>query len=225
MYSSLQKFVKFTKYWLGAANGKGHGIHSPFVFQFVTDVLNDDRFFYTFENIEATVNADLNNKKFNRLLFKIINYYQPKSILLVDETLGITASYMALANTESTVTSYHSHASTIKPASETTTHLNIQNISFSSHENSLQHHQAWDLVFINPKNTTLLTEQLNKIIPQLHSQSILIVNNIHIYGELETIWYHLQTDTSVTLTIDLFQMGLVFFRPENKVAQHFTIRF
>lgn len=167
----------------------------------------------------------MNNKKFNRLLFKIINYYQPKSILLVDETLGITASYMALANTESTVTSYHSHASTIKLPSETTTHLNIQNISFSSHENSLQHHQAWDLVFINPKNTTLLTEQLNKIIPQLHSQSILIVNNIHIYGELETIWYHLQTDTSVTLTIDLFQMGLVFFRPENKVAQHFTIRF
>lgn len=40
MYSPLQLAFKFLNYRLTASNGKGHGIHSPFVFEFVTKVLN-----------------------------------------------------------------------------------------------------------------------------------------------------------------------------------------
>ena len=41
MYSSLQLARKFVKYYLHAHNGKGHGMHSPFVFQFILHVLNN----------------------------------------------------------------------------------------------------------------------------------------------------------------------------------------
>jgi predicted O-methyltransferase YrrM len=40
MYSPTQLAFKYLNYWLKASNGKGHGIHSPFVFEFVTNVLN-----------------------------------------------------------------------------------------------------------------------------------------------------------------------------------------
>ena len=41
MYSRYRLAQKYLTYYLTAANGKGHGIHSPFVFDFVLNVLND----------------------------------------------------------------------------------------------------------------------------------------------------------------------------------------
>lgn len=52
MYSKLTLTKKYLHYYLTASNGKGHGIHSPFVFDFVTNVLNDDRDFYAYQQIE-----------------------------------------------------------------------------------------------------------------------------------------------------------------------------
>ena len=53
MYSKIELGLKYADYWLKASNGKGHGIHSPFVFDFVTKVLNDHRSFYAYEQLEA----------------------------------------------------------------------------------------------------------------------------------------------------------------------------
>jgi predicted O-methyltransferase YrrM len=41
MYSRYRLAQKYLHYYLTAANGRGHGIHSPFVFDFVLNVLND----------------------------------------------------------------------------------------------------------------------------------------------------------------------------------------
>src|SRR5687768_11992748 len=53
MYSRLKLATKYIHYYLTASNGKGHGIHSPFIFDFVVNVLNDDRHFYPYQTIEA----------------------------------------------------------------------------------------------------------------------------------------------------------------------------
>src|ERR1700754_634556 len=41
MYSRYRLAQKYLHYYFTAANGKGHGIHSPFVFDFILNVLND----------------------------------------------------------------------------------------------------------------------------------------------------------------------------------------
>jgi len=43
MYSRLQIARKYIRYYLTAKNGKGHGVHSPFVYDFIRNVLNDRR--------------------------------------------------------------------------------------------------------------------------------------------------------------------------------------
>ena len=53
MYSSLKLAGKYLHYALTAANGKGHGIHSPFVFDFVTHVLNDRGAYPEYSPIET----------------------------------------------------------------------------------------------------------------------------------------------------------------------------
>src|SRR5579863_6174722 len=52
MYSKPLLAIKYFRYYLNAANGKGHGVHSPFVFDFIKNVLNDKRNFEEYEAIE-----------------------------------------------------------------------------------------------------------------------------------------------------------------------------
>ncbi|MDQ3552127.1 MAG: class I SAM-dependent methyltransferase [Bacteroidota bacterium] len=53
VYTSFQLARKYIHYYLTASNGKGHGIHSPFVFNFVLDVLNNRKNIQPPANIEA----------------------------------------------------------------------------------------------------------------------------------------------------------------------------
>jgi predicted O-methyltransferase YrrM len=52
VYSPFQLTQKYISYYLHASNGKGHGIHSPFVYDFVRNVLNDKRQFYAYKQVE-----------------------------------------------------------------------------------------------------------------------------------------------------------------------------
>src|SRR5882762_8729410 len=52
VYSKFQLAKKYLHYYFSASNGKGHGIHSPFVFDLIRNVLNDKRGFYAYTQIE-----------------------------------------------------------------------------------------------------------------------------------------------------------------------------
>jgi predicted O-methyltransferase YrrM len=43
MYSTLQLIARYIQFIGTASNGKGHGMHSPFVYQFIKEVLNDSK--------------------------------------------------------------------------------------------------------------------------------------------------------------------------------------
>lgn len=59
MYNKFTLARKFLHYYLTAANGKGHGIHSPFVYRFVRSVLNDRKPYYAYAEIERLRNQML----------------------------------------------------------------------------------------------------------------------------------------------------------------------
>ena len=131
MFSSWQLLKKYSSYYFTALNGKGHGIHSPFVYDFVRQLLIDKRNFYAYNQVEAlrqkllrdnslievedfgagsAINKtnqrtiasiaqhSAKSKKWAQLLFRIVNYYQPKNILELGTSLGISTAYMSLAN-------------------------------------------------------------------------------------------------------------------------------
>src|SRR4029077_15378911 len=62
MYSSFQLALKFFSYNLAAANGKGHGIHSPFVFDFITHVLNDSTEYPDYSKVESVRKRSLKDQ-------------------------------------------------------------------------------------------------------------------------------------------------------------------
>ncbi len=62
MYTSFQLAAKYLQYYITASNGKGHGIHSPFVFDFILHVLNNKNNYQPPHEIEELRRKLLNNK-------------------------------------------------------------------------------------------------------------------------------------------------------------------
>lgn len=72
----------------------------------------------------------------------------------------------------------------------------------------------------NKENILAFFEQM---LPDVNNNTICIIPNIHSTDEMENTWTAIQNHPKVTVTIDTYSLGLVFFRRE-QVSQHFLIR-
>ncbi|MDQ2862879.1 MAG: class I SAM-dependent methyltransferase [Bacteroidota bacterium] len=265
MYSSFQLAKKYFSYFIHAKNGKGHGIHSPFVFDFIVHVLNDKKKYECYEKIEpfrnrllhnntiidvedfgagsalmpfkkrkisAIAKSSLKNKKFSQLLFRIAKYYKPQTIVELGTSLGITTSYFACTNKNSNVYTFEGSQEIGKIASENFNNTGLKNIHLIKGNfdktllPALEKVEKVDLAFIDGnhrKEPTL--SYFSGLLKKCNKDSIFIFDDIHWSAEMEEAWKQIQQHDSITLTIDLFFIGLVFFNPDFKVKQHFTIRF
>ena len=62
-----------------------------------------------------------------------------------------------------------------------------------------------------------------KLLPTLTANTLWIFDDIHWSRDMEGAWNYIKDMPEVTVSIDTFQWGLVFFRKE-QVKQHFIIR-
>ena len=53
MYNAFQLAIKYLRYFASASNGKGHGVHSPFVFDFISQVLTNKKHYYAYDSVET----------------------------------------------------------------------------------------------------------------------------------------------------------------------------
>lgn len=265
MYSLFQLTNKYLRYYFTASNGKGHGVHSPFVFEFIHHVLNDNTPYSCYPTIEKQRQILLQNesvievedfgagstviksnkrivkqiaasslkpKKFAQLLFRIVQFYKPKTILELGTSLGITTAYLAKGNPDGAVFTCEGSAAIAAIANQNFETLQIHNINvtegdfaktFSPLLNSIN---KVDFAFIDGNHRKEPTiEYFTKLLNFSTSSTILIFDDIHWSEEMEAAWLQIKNHSAVTLTIDLFFIGLVFINPDFKVKQHFAIRF
>lgn len=265
MYGKFQLALKYIHYYLTAANGKGHGVHSPFVFNFITHVLNDKRFFYAYDQVErlrehllinntqievqdygagSSVMASrtrtikdiakwsLKSPKYAQLLFRMVNYYQPHAIVELGTSFGITTAYLATGNTTSEVFTFEGAETIAALAKQHFAHLKLSNIHLATgnFDNTLQpalkKMRQVDFVFVDGnhrKEPTL--NYFSWLLPYVQPASIFVFDDIHWSAEMEEAWRIIQSHPSVTCSIDLFFIGIVFFTPDIKIKQNFSIRF
>lgn len=265
MYSPFQLALRYLKYWISSSNSKGHGVHSPFVYELIDKVFTDDRNFYSFPLIEGAreelmynhteisitdfgagsrLNATntrsissiaknaLKPKKFGQLLFRMVNHFRPKTILELGTSLGITTSYLATANHEAEVITMEGSPEIAKQALRQFQYIGINNIdqivgNFDDNLSKvLAKNKNLDFVFIDGNHRFEPTiRYFNMMKPNLHEHSVVVFDDIHWSKEMEQAWKAIQQDEMVTLTIDLFFIGIVFFRKEQKKKQHFIVQF
>ena len=265
MYSKGQLAAKYFSYYLRASNGKGHGMHSPFVFDFIVNVLNDDRDFYAFTQIEdlrklllkneniikvddfgaGSVNltsterkvsdiarSSLKPKKYAQLLFRMVNYYQPETILEIGTSLGITTAYLSMAGKQSKLITMEG-AGTIAAIAKNNFKLlglcNIELVKGNFDETLLSvigQLSTVNFVFIDGNHRKEPTLQyFEQLLSITTNDTIIIFDDIHWSGEMEAAWKQIKKHPQVNCTIDLFFIGIVLLRKEFKERQHFIIRY
>jgi len=169
----------------------------------------------------------ISNKK-ARLLYRLVNFFQPKSILELGTSLGISTYAMSLGNPNSKIITIEGCPETAAVAKEQFefNHLNNINLIVNSFDKELNNlkHQKFDLIYIDgnhQKEPTL--SYFETLIGTLNNDSVMILDDIHWSKGMTEAWDTIKQNPKVTLTIDVFYWGIVFFRKE-QVKQHFRIR-
>jgi predicted O-methyltransferase YrrM len=173
----------------------------------------------------------LKSSKEAQLMFKLVNYFQPKNILEIGTSLGLTTSYIASANTHANVVSLEGCPNTLVVAKSNFEKLRIKNVT--THLGNfdevlptvLSKMQTLDLVFFDGNHRYQPTmNYFNLCLEKVNENSVFIFDDIHWSDEMTKVWEEIKNHKDVTVTIDLFSVGLVFFRTQ-QAKQHFILKF
>ena len=175
-YSLPIRLYKYFNYYFNASNGKGHGVHSPFVFNFISSILN---------NKELKQEANYSNK-YRALLIRMVAYYMPEVVMEFEAT----------------------------PSNKVDVLEEIENADTIGLLHVKQNKNAEDVI-----------SYFSAAIKKVNTESILIFDGIHDSKEMENSWEAIKMHKEVKLTIDLYKLGIVFFRQEQLEKESFTIRF
>ena len=253
------------RYYLTAANGGGHGMHSPFVFDLILHVLNNRSRYQPPAQIEALRNQLLNDntvipiddlgagsrvksstqkticqiaktavkpKKWSRFFYRLARHYGPQTIIELGTSLGVSTAYLAAANPSATVITIEGSLQIQQCAAKNFEALGmgfIKSLCGNFDDvlpQALAQLETIDLAYVDGNHRLQPTlNYFEQLLQKANNNSIFIFDDIHWSAEMEEAWRTIQRHESVRCTIDLFFVGIVFFRPEFKAKQHFAIRF
>ncbi|GAA3998913.1 class I SAM-dependent methyltransferase [Hymenobacter fastidiosus] len=171
-------------------------------------------------------------RQFGQLLFRLVQHFQPRVVLELGTSLGLTTAYLASADAQSQIVTFEGCPQTAAVARQTFAQLSLPNIRLV--EGNLDETLApalaalpgpLDFAFFDGNHRYEPTVRyFEQCLPYRTEHSVFVLDDIHWSAEMERAWHTIRRHPEVMLTIDLFFIGLVFFR-RNQPKQHFTLRF
>lgn len=170
--------------------------------------------------------------KFGQLFYRLIQYFKPEYLLELGTSMGMSTSYMAKAASYATVHTIEGCPNIAARAGRNFEALQLRNIK--QHVGNfdtvlpalLKELPRLDYVYIDGNHRSAPTlDYFEQCLAKVHDESLFIFDDIHWTPDMEAAWHSIQQHPRVTFTIDLFFIGLVFFRPDMKVKQHFILKY
>lgn len=82
----------------------------------------------------------------------------------------------------------------------------------------------YDLIYFDGNHTKEATlNYFERLLPTAHNNSVFVFDDIHWSAGMEAAWEEIKAHPQVTVSIDTYYLGLIFFRKE-QAKQHFKIR-
>jgi len=251
-------FKKVRAYFFFLLNSKNrHGVHSPFVFDFIQNVLlkhatikeieieraklKKDDSFIDFKDsgqrndrnssISTIAKKSLKRPKEAAIIAQIANHYKVDKVIEMGTSLGITTAYIAKRNPLITIQTIESNKEVLALAKKKWEALSISNIE--------SYHSLFDeilpvliedipnscLFFIDGNHRYEATKaHFNQIAEKSNDQTIMIFDDIHWSKGMEEAWKEILQDDRISLSIDLFEFGILFFNLRLQ-KEHFIIRY
>lgn len=189
----------------------------------------------TNKNTQRTV-GDIAHKSLKKpslaqLFYRLIKNYHYSTILDLGTSLGLTTAYLANSSEDVEVQSFEGCAETAKIAQENFDKLSLKNIEIivgnidETLPEKLQKTTKLDFVFFDANHRYEPTiRYFEQCLTKANEDSCFIFDDIYWSEEMKQAWQTIQNHESVTVSIDLFWVGIVFFR-KKQPKQHFILKF
>ncbi|RLD45135.1 MAG: SAM-dependent methyltransferase [Bacteroidetes bacterium] len=165
------------------------------------------------------------------LLYRLSKFLKPEVILELGTAAGISASYLKKGNPSSKLITLEGCANLADLAEDTFKKLNLKDIEVISGNfdvtlnEVIANEKRLDLVFFDGnhrKEPTL--KYFNSCLKLANENTLFIFDDIHWSSGMEEAWEAIKANPEVSITIDLFWMGLVFFK-KGFAKQDFIIKY
>jgi predicted O-methyltransferase YrrM len=169
------------------------------------------------------------SKKRAELLIRVVQYFKPAHILEIGTSLGIGTACFSLGNPNCEITTLEGCPNTAKIAIEQFEKFNLNNIevvigNFKTTLPKILLNKKYDLIYFDGNHQKEATiDYFEQCLYTISNNSIFIFDDIHWSKGMENAWNYIKDHKKVTISIDTFQWGFVFFRKEQP-KEHFIIR-
>ena len=256
MFYQLKQYIKFI-----FKSTNQHGVHSPFVFNLVTDCFYNHKNYEAYKRIynyrKTLINSNTKIEvtdlgvgsqvmkqqarkvsvmaknagtfyKRAKLLYRLVNYLECKNILELGTSLGIATHTMGLANPKANITTIEGCPNISEFTKTNFKKEQLENIHLitENFNKALQYLKpnTYDLIFFDGNHQKEATLQyFESLLETAHNNTVFIFDDIYWSNGMTEAWEHIKEHPKVTVTIDTYFWGLVFFRKE-QAKEHFIIR-
>jgi predicted O-methyltransferase YrrM len=239
--------------------GNAHNIHAPYMYSLYTKVITEAGAYYCFEEIEKLRNTLLKTPVLTQvqdygtgvnrtqklstlvkraakssmeaqLLFRLVNYLQPTTVVELGTHVGISTCYMASACSATQLHTVEGSPQLAKVAGLNFKRLQLHNVTqhIANFDTALPQLikvlKLIDIAYVDGNHAYAPTiSYYNQL---KHCCGIIVFDDIHWSIGMSKAWQEIVNDQSlVKITVDLYNFGLVIIRPETKHSQHYNLKF
>jgi predicted O-methyltransferase YrrM len=259
MFNRLQFAINYLIYFF--SSGNKHSVHSPFIYDLVTKVINVRRIkpeYHTYELIRSKMlksNADIEIKpigassfagkrklrdvvklsaksaKYAELLERMCAYFNPEFALEIGSSVGISTMYQAAGIKQGYLFALEGNHDSVKVARHNIEQAELPQVQFREGlfdhtlPELLNELPRVDYVFFDGNHQLDATLQYFEwCLQKAHKGTVFVFDDIRWSDEMLLAWNKIKNHPLVTVSVDLYSMGIIFFRTEQE-KEHFTIRF
>ena len=188
----------------------GYGVHSPFAFNLITQVIYESTPYYKYKDLEKeekklALEKDKNwkyeSKKRKHLLFRLVNYTQPNTIVDIGR-LAASSLYL-------------------KAGREGADYVAASSLS----ELFLEADVPVDFLYLHHyRQPKLMEEAFHLCLARITYQSIFVIEGIRYTPEMFALWKRMRQDEKAGVSFDLYDLGILFF-DKTKIKQDYVVNF
>ncbi|MDP4210677.1 MAG: hypothetical protein Q8928_17855 [Bacteroidota bacterium] len=199
----IKTLVNWLVYRLIRPHRGGHGIHSPFLYQFVNQVLYN-KLVNKSARKETKNLSERYKTKYGRLFYKMSRYFRPKTIVVVGTNSAAAYFKAGISNTN-------------------IIEIEADNLYGNRLQSALDEVKTFDFLYVdcNVMNDDVMSVFFQSSLYSGNS-SVIIFDNICANEGVWKAWQEICSSEQVSVSLDLFTIGIVFFNEKLK-KQHFRL--
>jgi len=192
---------------------------------------NHKQYSHRFERVASITRNSSVSSKYGRLLYRLVEYFRPETIIELGTSVGISTLYLALANPDAKIYTIEGCTTKSEQAATNFNALQVYNIELHIGRFDLvlpdlvRQTGKLDFAFIDGNHTYDATIANFEILMSVaNNETVFVFDDIHWSAGMQKAWDEIADHERVTVSVDLFRFGIVFLRKELS-KQKFVIRF